>query len=539
MTLPSKTWHTGTILALSHLDGPTDYQHGLVARAVAGGIDIVLPGLAELRFGFLPDSVREVRMASDWFEVIGMDGLLVRGVIVDAHHLLTEGLLEVKTCATTVRCLRLGERLLAGSAGRFSEELLTVDIEDALAAKGRWLEGRHLPENCPEPRRRALLRALSQMKGQLCSPEGLIARPWTTPDRWPHRDIWLWDSVFHAAGWRHVDAELAGQMIEAVLDLQAPDGFVPHRASPLKCSSITQPPVLALGVELVFEKTKRLDWLEKLYPKLAAYVDWNARHRDSDGDGLLEWHIDATPESRSGESGMDNSPRFDDALLLGAPDFNAYQANEYEVLSRFARLLGREDDARQWRARQIELCALINRRLWSEEHGLYLDYNPATGRLSDVRASSGFLPLLCGAPDVRQAKRLAAHLENPETFGTPFPIPSVAADDSIHYSKDMWRGPAWISVNWLVARGLRRYGLDAVADNLVRKTLVKLERAVERWGTFFEYFDDRAEVEPPFLLRKRKNIPGTFPHQAIEDFGWSATLYVDWVLGDRSHEGFE
>ncbi|EIP98871.1 neutral trehalase [Opitutaceae bacterium TAV1] len=532
-------WPTGTLLAFSHLDGPTDFANGLVARAVPGGIDVRIPDLQKIRFFFPGENIRQVHITSDWFEISDGSKPVCRGVMLDAWHLLVEG-----PCTTTAPSDRirihvtnsLPARLLVGSAGHFNPELIHTDIDDAVAARRRWLntQAANIGKNLPSGTRATLLRALSQMKGQACSPEGILQHPWTTPDRWPHRDIWLWDSVFHAAGWRHLDARLAAQMIEAVLDLQSPDGFIPHHATPWKHSRITQPPVLALGVELVWEKTGDLEWLDRLFPKIAACLEWNARNRDTDGDGLLEWHIDAMPDSRSGESGMDNSPRFDEATLLGAPDFNAYQASEYECLSRFAKKLGRDTEAAHWAARHAELCARINRKLWSEAHGFYCDWNPSTNALSDVLACSGFLPLICGAPDARMAARLATHLGNPATFGTAFPVASVAVSDTARFSKDMWRGPAWISTNWLIARGFRRYGLHATADRLVQASLRKLERTVTRWGTFFEYFDSKAEIEPPFLLRKRKNIPGTFPHQAIEDFGWSATLYADWIFSGNN-----
>jgi len=45
----------------------------------------------------------------------------------------------------------------------------------------------------------------------------------------------------------------------------------------------------------------------------------------------------------------------------------------------------------------------------------------------------------------------------------------------------------------------------------------------------FEFFDDRMEVEPPGLLRKRKNVPDTY-FQAFHDYGWTGTLYIDMVF---------
>jgi len=533
---PAPRWHTGNLLAFSHLDGPTDYEHGLVARTEANGLAIRLPAAAQVEFQLL-SPLTECRLTSDWFEGSNGNGEKVRGVVIDAHHLLLEGPCRFEGASSAIASVSRPGRLLVGEASHFEAAWIDRDFEAEARRRLHWLGERFRQETAvPDRSRFTYFRALSQMKEQVCSPEGFLRHPWTTPDRWPHRQAWLWDSAFHAIGWRHLDPSLAQQMLEAVLDAQAPDGFVPHRIGPHNHSKVTQPPILALATQLVFEKSADQKWLAAMYPKLCAYVDWNQKHRDSDGEGLLEWYIDESPTCRSGESGMDNSSRFDAALLLDAPDFNAYQASEYEILGQFAGRLGKNEESRQWQERHAALCQLINGRLWSEDRGLYCDRDPKTGRLTDILSCAGFLPILCGAPDRTRAARLAEHLENPLTFGTAFPIPSIAEPENVRgteqspYAKDMWRGPTWININWLVARGLRRYGLHAAAERLREITLSELERTCEHSGTFFEYFDDRREAEPADLLRKGRNVPGHPLHQAIHDYGWSATLYVDWLL---------
>jgi hypothetical protein len=373
------------------------------------------------------------------------------------------------------------------------------------------------------------------MKSQVYAPEGMIRHRWTTPDRWPHRAMWLWDSVFHAIGWRHLDVASAREMISAVLDVQRRDGFVAHMMTPSQISEITQPPVLGLGVKLVNELAPDKAWIEELYPKLCAYVEWDFAHRDSDGAGLVEWYIEGDVNCRSGESGMDNSPRFDAATQQDAVDFNSFLALECEALAHLARLMGRVDEANRWTARHERLCRLINQRLWSEEEKFYLDFDVERGAPSSVLASSGFLPLICGAATKEQASHLARHLQNPGTFGAPLPVPSVAKKCVRHYAKDMWRGPVWVNLNWLIAYGFDRYGMRDIADELRQQTAQEIERCFEKYGTLFEFYDDRREVEPSQLLRKGKCTPEVSPyHQVFHDYGWTATLYVDMVFS-RSH----
>jgi neutral trehalase len=223
---------------------------------------------------------------------------------------------------------------------------------------------------------------------------------------------------------------------------------------------------------------------------------------------------------------MDNSPRFDSATQLDAPDFNGFIASECEILAEFAQELGRMEESMYWKKQHVRINRLINSRLWYEANEFYLDYDVTINRKSPVLALSGFIPLISGAPSPEQAAMLVRHLKNPSTFGTPLAVPSVANCCAEHYSKDMWRGPVWININYLIIRGLRRYGYKAEAQALTDKTMREIERTYLKFGTLFEFFDDRLEVEPPDLLRKGQNQPNTF-FQAFHDYGWTGTLYID------------
>lgn len=525
--LERTAWHGGQLLAFSGLDGATDFEHGLVLRTAFDepAVDVKLPGQLRIRFA-PPDG--PVQVAGDWFRL----GRSVAGAFVDAHTLLVQGPCELAGSSLEIAVARTGDRTLLGWADTFDAGKLALDPEAVLADRRRWLAARSLPSGLPDATRRTLAKCFSQMKTQVYAPEGRIRHRWTTPDRWPHRMMWLWDSAFHAIGLRHLDPALARDALSAVLDIQRADGFIPHMMAPGSSSDITQPPVLALGVQLVQEAAPDAAWLAEVYPKLCAYVRWDMRHRDRDGAGLVEWAIEGDPFCRSGESGMDNSPRFDAATAMDATDFNALLALECEVLAGFATALGKADDARGWRSEHARLCGLIRSRLWSDDARFFVDYDVEKNAPSPVLASAGFLPLACGAATPEQAACLVAALKDPAMFATPFPIPSIAVRDQAHYAKDMWRGPVWINVNWLVARGLDRYGYAAEAEDLRRRTRMEIETFCERYGTLFEFYDDRRECDPPRLLRKGRCAPDKSPyHQVFHDYGWTATLYVDLVLG--------
>jgi glycogen debranching enzyme len=528
-------WGGGQLLAFSGMEGPTDYSAGLVARtSPAGcGVHVKLPAGCELVFS--DASPRQTLLAGDFFELV-VDAGTVRGAFLDAYHLLVEGPCRIASGSETVAVRQKGSRTLVAPAVKLNPALLDADLSDAMAQRRAWLESlaAGLPEGLPPARRRTLLKALSVMKTQACTPEGVIRHRWTTPDRWPHQGMWLWDSAFHAIGWRHADPSLARDMLLAVLDAQKADGMVAIRCNPggIPNANYTQPPVLTLAAVLVNQVQGDEDFLEDIYPRLCRYVDWDRTRRDSDGGGLPEWAIEGHPGCRSGESGWDNSPRFDAATQLDAVDFSALLALECELLAGMAGYLGYSKDARTWEKRHRQLCLAINRRLWDESQGFYFDCLASTGEKSPVMSPAGFYPLLCGAASPEQTQRLAEHLENPKTFATPVPVPTVAAcQEKQYYSKDMWRGPMWVNVNWLIAMGLERYDLHAQAHKLRLRTMEEIERWYLEYGAIFEFYDDRGEVPPPKLLRKGKNAPQErWLHQVIFDYGWSATLYADMAF---------
>ncbi|MFW5883965.1 MAG: MGH1-like glycoside hydrolase domain-containing protein, partial [bacterium] len=344
-------WGGGQLLAFSGLDGPTDFEHGVVARTAKDGraaVEIMLPERALLVFG--EAAPVEIDVTGDTLRARTGRGES-RLVFADAHHLLVEGPCRVEgpdggPMPEALRVAQSGDRTLVGTASAFEESWLDADAGGLWEDRRAWLatavervvgvgaDGGSVPG-----RRGATLRkALSVMKTQVCTPEGLLRHRWTTPDRWPHRKIWLWDSGFHAAGWRHVDPPLAREMLSAVVDTQRPDGRIPISTDPFgrETGAFTQPPVLALAVALVDEAARDDEWLASMYEPLVRYVEWDLANRDSDGAGLVEWAIEGDPGCRSGESGADNSSRFDAATQLDAPDFNALLAHELEHLAAFA-----------------------------------------------------------------------------------------------------------------------------------------------------------------------------------------------------------
>ena len=522
-------WDYGQLLAFSGIDGETDFWNGMCLRTARNEYAFELKihdpeQKAKISYtGAVPE---RIELTGDFFRFYA-GGKISSGVFADAWNILLDGEFRLVDTGDFYESEVEDGKMLLAVKGRLHRDFLKETAGSLIAKRAAFLESFGELADVPGSAKRTERKALSQLKSQIYAPEGMIKHYWSTPDRWPHRHMWLWDSAFHAIGMRNYDPALARDLISAMFDIQQSDGFIPLSGCPFSFNRTrTQPPVLGLAMKLVNESEAAPGWIAELAPKLEKYLEWLMRNRDTDGFGLLEWAVEVHENCRSGESGMDNSPRFDGAVQLDAPDFNAYFASECEILAGF--LPERKD---YWMAHHDRICRLMNERLWSPEQELYVDYDVAGKHRTDILASSGFLPLLCGAPSMEQAEKMAAHLTDPETFGTPLRVPSIAADNKAAYKKDMWRGPVWTNINFLIALGLERYGFHALARSIVRETLREQEKWYLKCGTFFEFYDDRKENSPRELERKGKMPEGEFHPlmMPFHDYGWSGTLYLEMI----------
>ncbi len=515
------TWGPGQLFAFSGLDGATDFDRGIVAQSTEAGLLIRQPGLTRIDFS----PVREAEFGSDWANLTTETGL-VRLAFANAAHLVVEGdvtivQLDPERCFLDVT--RNGRRQVLKSIG--SDVCAAMPDVDTLQAERRaWVTANACRIEGPFA---ALgLKALHQMKGMVYAPEGQIATRSTTPDRYPHKEIWLWDSVFHAIGYRHLDADLAREMICAVLEQQLDSGQIGISFGPYsRREHRTQPPVLAWGVLQVARCTDDRSWVGEWLPALKRYLGWFEQNRML--GGLFAWvEDDGALGSVCDESGMDNSPRFASGHALQAVDLSCYMAQEYQSMAEL-------DPEGGWQARAVDAAKRIEAAFWDDRLGFYCDREFATGQSSGVEAVTGFLPLLLGNLSIDRVEALVQAAGDPQRFGTALPLPSVARRHPA-YAKDMWQGPVWVNFNWMIARGFMANGQHDLAAEIRVRTLEALQNQYLATGSIFEYYDADGTELPPALLRKGRNDPVIDPahpsiHMVIHDYGWSATLALDWI----------
>lgn len=561
-------WGEGLLFGYSGLDGPTDSATGFVASVGQDGASFLIhtPRKRVVSLdGFVPDNVHvaahDILWAGEehtpvgvtwhaWHTMIGMipDSVVPRIGFVDEALCACDGVPVITTDDkhgnAVVLLSRAGRFCIAYGAtvdearGR-AEVGMQVAVDEVIRKRLTRYSG--LPDLGDARANRLLGKCLSVMAVNTLAPEGVFNCRWSTPDRVPHRRMWLWDSVFHSFQMNQYDPTLAWECVRVVLDRAWPRGEeAPEKAGMIShCmevngarSGITQPPLLAWGVlETIRAGGVDTDALRTYAPVLGDYLQWNLDHRDQAGTGLLQWVIEGNPLCRSGESGLDNSPRFDSASQMDAVDFVVFQVHDMQCLAEIYTHLGEEERSAMWRKRADELEARLHAVCWSDEAGLYLDRMP-DGTLSPVRAVTGFLPLLLDGSPPERVEAMRATLQSP-AFQTAFPVPSVATDDET-FSTDMWRGSTWINTNYLIVLGLERHGLHAEASRLREETIQLVQSWYEKTGVVYEFYDATG-TRPPSMC-DRKGPPDGKPYLlgkmgCIRDYHWTASLTACLLLG--------
>ncbi len=185
--------------------------------------------------------------------------------------------------------------------------------------------------------------------------------------------------------------------------------------------------------------------LTRCYDGLARYARWLIAERDPEGSGMFTVvnHFETGQEYMSRYMAVDETadvsgwrPR----LRLKGIDVTVYAHQLFRALGTIAGRLGREDDASGWKVVQDSCASAIKRCMWCPVAQLFTDVDGRTGERTGVKAAVGFHPLLTGLVDGTRLDAMLDHLEDPSTFGTPFPLPSSSVDDPRFSAEGIWRG---------------------------------------------------------------------------------------------------
>ena len=185
--------------------------------------------------------------------------------------------------------------------------------------------------------------------------------------------------------------------------------------------------------------------LTRCYEGLMRYARWLIAERDPEESGMFTVlnHFETGQEYMSRYMAVDDEadvsgwrPR----LRLKGIDVTVYAHQLFRALCALAGRLGREGDATDWQVVQDRCARAMKWCMWCPDSQLFTDVDGRTGERTGVKAAVGFYPLLTGLVDGERLDAMLDHLEDPSTFGTPFPLPSSSVDDPRFSAEGVWRG---------------------------------------------------------------------------------------------------
>lgn len=322
--------------------------------------------------------------------------------------------------------------------------------------------------------------------------------------------IFDWDTFFAATMASIGDRDLAYADVVETLRESTTEGFVPNyaRAGNWKSFDRSEPPVGAITVLGLYNKFGDRWLLSQCFPPLLQWNRWWANHRDihgyltwgSDGENPPGNLDDVSRGTRGGailESGLDNSPMYDDAAfdsrthLLQFADvglMSMYIA-DCDALASMAETLRRSEEAAELRARSKRYREKLQ-TLWSAERAIFLNKDLRSGQFSNRLSPTNFYPMLAHAATQGQAQTMVSkHLLNPEEFWGEWVIPSIARDDPAFKDQNYWRGRIWGPMNYLVYLGLRNYDLPQVRSEFAAKSNALFQREWSEHGHVHENYN--------------------------------------------------
>ncbi len=223
------------------------------------------------------------------------------------------------------------------------------------------------------------------------------------------------------------------------------------------------------------------------------------------------------------ESGFDTSFRFGPYGAFthhyAAVDLNSLLYKGETDLAEMATLLGKDQEARDWRRAAQTRSAAINHHLWNESAGLYFDYDFTTSHQSSYEFASTFYPLWAGIASAQQAAAVDRHLKDFERTG--------GLMTSTRVTGAQWDAPyGWAPIQLIAVEGLRRYGFDADADRISREFLGTVKVNFERDATIREKYDvAKRTAETHIEAGYTQNVIG---------FGWTNAVYLE-LLHELTH----
>jgi putative isomerase len=362
-------------------------------------------------------------------------------------------------------------------------------------------------------------------------PAGQLGHPYTVPagPNSPYYSTALWDwdswSTSIVLGQVEVDTDRRGLFAayergslfnffehtdgDGVMPVQlTPEGTLVHGDATLAggFAENMHKPVVAQHAALLAQRERSAEWVRAYMPTIGRFVDRYLESHVHTETGLAYWQSDFAV-------GVDNDPSvfFRPSKSTGAVYLNGLLYRELLAYGYLLEELQEVAEANRRRRQAQDLADAVVACLWDERDGTFYSADLALRPIDEkdwlhrgaprswsslllrVDGWSSFMPMWAGLASGEQAERMLERTRDKRTFRANYGIRSLSRLEKMYdlrasNNPSNWLGPVWGISNYLVFRGLVRYGFEEDARDLAEKTIRLFGRDLETSGSLHEFY---------------------------------------------------
>lgn len=391
-------------------------------------------------------------------------------------------------------------------------------------------------------------------KGMYRKGGGSLVYPFLTPGSNQYDNVlWDWDSWLSNIALRQILSDIGSQKDkqEAIKYEQGCvlnflhygdwDGYLPiviwedSKPRDIRPENIynvnMHKPVLAQHAAFITQTNDGdAEWLREKFYHLQAFVNNYKSHHRNQATGLYYWQNDVA-------IGVDNDPAtfFRPDKSSASIYLNCLMYKELEAMVYLAKQLNQSAIGAEFANDALALKTAIQKNCWDERDGFFysvdLNLKPVDnhqdttlGRsfiihsgyprdydclIQRIGVWSGFLALWAGIATPEQADRMVKeHYSNTKTFNATCGVRTLSKMEKMYSLRasanpSNWRGPVWGISNYMVFKGLEKYGYKKEASELAEKTIKMFGKDFKKNGALHEYYEP--ETGEPLLNKGFQN----------------------------------
>ena len=329
------------------------------------------------------------------------------------------------------------------------------------------------------------------IKKRVCTP---VTRNWNKGQK---INLFCWDTFFGALMLSLENEKFSYLNIQAILDEMTADGMIPNALG----SHHSQPLVGSMVLEEIYRKNGNIGFLREVYPHLLRWNTWYYENRMTE-EGYLCWGTGSYGQNKEDlfgakcESGMDNSPIFDDAVydeasglcMIADVGLSGLFIKDCRSLIYFSEILGYSENIPKLKLRMERAQKALN-TLWNEEDGIFENLDLFTGKFCDRLSPFNFFSLFSSdISETRKRSMIKRHLLNETEFWGEYVLPSISKNDPAFAEQHYWRGRIWAPLNAIVYHALKDAGLDNEAKLLAEKSESLMLKGWEKERRIYENY---------------------------------------------------